>query len=182
MITFFNMYFPIICTQSFTSLYASLHLIYAHMCFPWLHSLHVYIWVFSNNNIIYMCFPMTPFFKSSHVSIFYDFILYLITHTFHLSILKMLTCECFPWLHPSYVYMYFPITPFFTSSHEFSHDYTFYMFTCECFPKIYKPAHNKTYNKTCMTSKDSDQPGQLHSLSLRWSHVPSTASWIFREG
>ena len=29
---------------------------------------------------------------------------------------------------------------------------------------IYKPVHDKTYNKTCSTGKDSDQP--VHTLSL----------------
>ena len=29
---------------------------------------------------------------------------------------------------------------------------------------IYEPAHNKTYNKTCATSKDSDQTAHLCSL------------------
>ena len=29
---------------------------------------------------------------------------------------------------------------------------------------IYEPAHNKTYNKTCEPSEDSDQPGHLLSL------------------
>ena len=28
-----------------------------------------------------------------------------------------------------------------------------------------KPAHDKTYNKTCVTSKDSDQP--VHSPSMQ---------------
>ena len=28
----------------------------------------------------------------------------------------------------------------------------------------YEPAHDKTYNKTCATSEDSDQPQYLHSL------------------
>ena len=27
-----------------------------------------------------------------------------------------------------------------------------------------EPAHNKTYNKTCATSEDSDQPAHLRSL------------------
>ena len=27
------------------------------------------------------------------------------------------------------------------------------------------PAHNKTYNKTCMTSIDSDQPVHLHNMA-----------------
>ena len=43
------------------------------------------------------------------------------------------------------------------------------------------PAHDKTYNKICATSKDSDQPAHPRSLiSLRRSHVPSTASTLFR--
>ena len=29
---------------------------------------------------------------------------------------------------------------------------------------IYKPAHDKTYNKTCATSEDSDQPAHPYSL------------------
>ena len=29
---------------------------------------------------------------------------------------------------------------------------------------IYEPAHDKAYNKTCVTSKDSDQPAHPHSL------------------
>ena len=29
--------------------------------------------------------------------------------------------------------------------------------------KNIKPVHDKTYNKTCETSKDSDQPAHLHS-------------------
>ena len=27
-----------------------------------------------------------------------------------------------------------------------------------------EPVHDKTYNKTCVTSKDSDQPAHQHSL------------------
>ena len=30
--------------------------------------------------------------------------------------------------------------------------------------KLFEPAHNKTYNKTCVTSKDPDQTAQLCSL------------------
>ena len=29
------------------------------------------------------------------------------------------------------------------------------------FVLIFEPAHDKTYNKTCVTSKDSDQPVHL---------------------
>ena len=29
---------------------------------------------------------------------------------------------------------------------------------------IYEPAHKKTYNKTCATNEDSDQPVHPHSL------------------
>ena len=35
---------------------------------------------------------------------------------------------------------------------------------CEEVRKIFEPAPNKTYNKTCATSKDSDQP--VHPCSL----------------
>ena len=45
----------------------------------------------------------------------------------------------------------------------------------------YEVAYGKTYNKTWATSEDSDQPTHLRSLfSLRWSHVPSTASRQFK--
>ena len=48
---------------------------------------------------------------------------------------------------------------------------------------INEPAHDKTYNKTYATSEDSDQPAHSHSLiSLRGSHVPSTASVLSKEG
>ena len=82
--------------------------------------------------------------------------------------------------------------------------------------KINEPAHDKTYNKTCATSEDSDQPAHPRSLirvfagrmcllrppgypkrdkreplphwvdvqydqSLRWSHLPSTASRLYKE-
>ena len=30
--------------------------------------------------------------------------------------------------------------------------------------KLLEPAHDKTYDKTCVTSKDSGQPAYLHSL------------------
>ena len=30
--------------------------------------------------------------------------------------------------------------------------------------KTNEPAHDKTYNKTCVTCEDSDQPANLHSL------------------
>ena len=40
-----------------------------------------------------------------------------------------------------------------------------------------EPVHDKTYNKTCAGSEDSDQPVHLHMLIiLHWSHVPSIAS------
>ena len=42
---------------------------------------------------------------------------------------------------------------------------------------IYGPADDKTYNKTCVTSEDSDQ-----HQSLRWSHLPSTASGLSKVG
>ena len=29
---------------------------------------------------------------------------------------------------------------------------------------LFEPAHAKTYNKTCVTSEDSDQPVHLYSL------------------
>ena len=42
--------------------------------------------------------------------------------------------------------------------------------------KINEPAHDKTYNKTCATSKDSDQP--VHPLSkARVLMHPSLDSW-----
>ena len=40
-------------------------------------------------------------------------------------------------------------------------------FKIECSPFIVKndvPAHDKTYNKTCATSEDSDQPANPRSL------------------
>ena len=47
---------------------------------------------------------------------------------------------------------------------------------------IIEPAHDKTYNKICATSEDSDQPVYTHCLiSLRWSHVLSTASGLSQE-
>ena len=30
---------------------------------------------------------------------------------------------------------------------------------------IYEPAHDKTYNKTCVTNEDSDQPVHLPSMA-----------------
>ena len=34
-------------------------------------------------------------------------------------------------------------------------------------PKLsIEPVHNKTYNKTCVTSKDSDQPVHLPSIAV----------------
>ena len=40
---------------------------------------------------------------------------------------------------------------------------------------IFEPAHDKTYSKTCATSK--------HSLiSFCWSHVPAVASGLSKEG
>ena len=33
-------------------------------------------------------------------------------------------------------------------------------------PILYEPAHDGTWNKTCMTSKDSDQPVQQPSTSM----------------
>ena len=50
--------------------------------------------------------------------------------------------------------------------------------------KINKPAHDKTYNKTCATSEDSDQPAHPRSLIRVFagrSHVPFTASWLSKE-
>ena len=39
----------------------------------------------------------------------------------------------------------------------YSVDFCWDCFPCECkYVFIYEPAHDKTYNKTCMTSKDSD--------------------------
>ena len=46
----------------------------------------------------------------------------------------------------------------------------------------YEPTHDKTYNKTKATSEDSDQPAHPRSLIFRWSHVPSTASRLSKEG
>ena len=63
-----------------------------------------------------------------------------------------------------------------------------------CF-KLYEPIHDKTYNKTFATSKDSDQPVHPGSLiSHRWCHVfyglramqrgiienPCHTGWIYR--
>ena len=45
---------------------------------------------------------------------------------------------------------------------------------------LYEPADDKTYNKTCATSEDSDQPIQTDQ-SLCWSHVPSTASGLSKQ-
>ena len=43
--------------------------------------------------------------------------------------------------------------------------------------RLYEPAHDKTYNKTCVTSEDSDQPAHSHSLiGITADHVPSTVS------
>ena len=41
---------------------------------------------------------------------------------------------------------------------------------CHPFPsssstRINEPAHDKTYNKTCVTNKGSDQPVHLHSMA-----------------
>ena len=48
--------------------------------------------------------------------------------------------------------------------------------------KQYKPAHDKAYNKTCATTLGSDQPAHPRSLiSFRGSHVPSSASRLFKE-
>ena len=47
-------------------------------------------------------------------------------------------------------------------------------------PTIFK---YKTYNKTRVTSEDSDQPAHSRSLiSLHWSHEPSTASGLPKQG
>ena len=35
---------------------------------------------------------------------------------------------------------------------------------CQCTLNPFEPAHNKTYNKTCATSEDSDQPANPCSL------------------
>ena len=46
-----------------------------------------------------------------------------------------------------------------------------------------EPAHEKTYNKTCATSEDSDQTAHLRSLIRVFAdHVPSTASRLSKEG
>ena len=43
--------------------------------------------------------------------------------------------------------------------------------------KRIEPTHDKTYNRTCATSEDSDQTAYPCSLiSIRWLHVHSTAS------
>ena len=43
----------------------------------------------------------------------------------------------------------------------------------------FEPAHDKIYDKTCTTSKDSDEPAHPCSLiSLCWLHVPSAASGL----
>ena len=48
---------------------------------------------------------------------------------------------------------------------------------------IFVPAHDKTYNKICATSEDSDQPAQLCSLiSLHWSRMSSPASRLYKVG
>ena len=49
----------------------------------------------------------------------------------------------------------------------------------------YEPTHDKTYNKTCVTRKDSNQPAHPCSLHICavWSEsVPSTASWLSKKG
>ena len=47
--------------------------------------------------------------------------------------------------------------------------------------KLYEPANDKTYNKTCMTSKDSDQP--VHPPSMAKIFVyPSLDSLEAAEG
>ena len=33
------------------------------------------------------------------------------------------------------------------------------------FIKLFEPVHDKSFNKTCVTSKDSDQPVHLSSLA-----------------
>ena len=45
-----------------------------------------------------------------------------------------------------------------------------------------EPVQDKAYNKTCVISKDSDQPVHPCSqISLRWSHMPLTASGLSKE-
>ena len=54
-----------------------------------------------------------------------------------------------------------------------------------------EPAHNKTYNKTCAPSKDSDQPVHIHGLirvfidcmcllQRRVNENPCQTGWIYR--
>ena len=55
----------------------------------------------------------------------------------------------------------------------------------------YEPAHDKTYNKACVTSKDSDQPVHLCSLMclhcrfcrslahIFWIYIRSTSGRLF---
>ena len=47
----------------------------------------------------------------------------------------------------------------------------------EIWQNINEPAHDKTYNKTCATSEDSDQPE--HPCSLRWSHLSSQKTCLY---
>ena len=47
----------------------------------------------------------------------------------------------------------------------------------------YEAAHDKTYNKTHATSKDSNQPAHMRSLIRVFAdHMPSTASGLSKEG
>ena len=49
--------------------------------------------------------------------------------------------------------------------------------------KTDQPAHNKSYNKACVTSEDVDQTAHLRSLiSLHWSDMPSTTSRLAKDG
>ena len=44
----------------------------------------------------------------------------------------------------------------------------------DCFTMVYELVHNKTYNKTCATSKDRSAYASAQcDQRLRWSHVPS---------
>ena len=47
--------------------------------------------------------------------------------------------------------------------------------------KIYDPAHSKTYNKTCVTSKYSDQLLHLPSMARVFTHYENTPIQIYRK-
>ena len=56
----------------------------------------------------------------------------------------------------------------------------YYMFVSNLLMS-YDPAHDKTYNKTCVTSKDSDQP--VHLPNMTWGlFYPSLDSLESVEG